>query len=357
MNDILRTFRLGVINLLGVTLPGLMLLLLLGFGSLFPATLLLNDASSRLSAKSLLRSSAGTNQPAKPMPTPILTNSTPALSTSQTVFTVHTNLPPICQLHPSAVIAIVLILAYVVGYVFRLSTPDDLDEKSTKIVLAKMEDDRTSVAQCATDNSKQRKSAAEEDHWPHRGEKGNKFPYFHFKDYLYYREHHDLLDHVKWSQEKRSKTFVNRMKLETALRCPQLSAVIESNEAHIRMLFGTWLACRLGRWFVPIGLVASVIGCLWTWTHPVAENLGDSLLLAYTLWVVITLLVLGGTLYAKDRIEGLFHYRRVRELFDVVVCYHLALEGFDRAGRPRGFRKNANTGDSTGELEKSEGQP
>jgi len=322
MNDILRTFRLGVINLLGVTIPGLILILLLLFGFFFPGILLLQDIAARMSPLPSTRTSSAlavsTNLPHVQIAASSNANSTHETEELPTAnFLV--NVPPIGRIPAAAVLAIILILAYVIGYVFRLSTPDELDEKSARIVLAKIN--------------------AEEDHWPYRGEKGNKFPYFHFKEYLEHRKHEKLASYVKWDEKNRSKTFVNLMKFETSLRCPHLSATIESNEAHIRMLFGTWQACRVCRWFVFAGAGASLSGCVLSVADPKVLISGASPLFPYILWTLVSLVLLYAAVRCKERIESLFHYRRVREIFDIVACYHLACQGFDEAGQPNIPRK------------------
>jgi hypothetical protein len=223
----------------------------------------------------------------------------------------------------SVVIAIVLILAYVIGYILRLSTPDELDKRSTEIVLKDME--------------RAGQGSVMKDRWPIRlDDEGNKFPYFHFREYLDHRKHHDLAACVKWDEKVRSKTFVNKMKLETLVRSPQLSAIIESNEAHIRLLFGTWSACRVCLLFVAGGVVVSILGYVLPLLRQDSSPGTMFSHLSYEIWVCITVLLLLGTIAAKRQIEKLFHYRRVRELFDVVACYQLACEGFDASGRPKG---------------------
>ena len=123
------------------------------------------------------------------------------------------------------------------------------------------------------------------------------------------------------------------MKLETFLRCPQLSAIIDSNEAHIRLMFGTWLAFRHSRFLTAIG-AAAALGMATGVLARVAPGWNSHLVPAYWLWFVVATLLLWGTYRGSKRIESLFHYRRVRELFDIVACYHLALQGFDSAGQP-----------------------
>ena len=286
MAGILRSFRLGIINLLGVTVPGLIVLFLVCVGCLAPVVLLIQDLTT---------------------------------DTAVAIKSGLTEIPPVGAVPPAIAVSTVLVLAYIVGYIFRLSTPDDLDLISAKHAIHKMGG----------------VDAAKNDHWVHYGELDNKFPYFHFSDYLQHRKHGELLPHVDWDAARRSKTSVNKMKLETSVRSPQLSAIIESNEAHIRLLFGTWLAARLCFPLVVIGLTAAVIGVVRCISAFDVNQRAQDLLFPYSVWVVLSLALILGSAFAIWRIQNLFHYRRVRELFDVVACYHLACEGFDAAGRPR----------------------
>jgi hypothetical protein len=125
------------------------------------------------------------------------------------------------------------------------------------------------------------------------------------------------------------------MKLETSFRCPQLSAIIESNEAHIRLFFGTWSACRVCLKPTVVGVTVSVLGVIISMSRPNPTLFSDLPQLSYVAWGFITLLLLLGTIGGKKQIEKLFHYRRVRELFDVVACYHLACKGFDATDHPK----------------------
>lgn len=324
MNDILRTLRLGVVDLLGVTVPGLILLFLLLFGCIAPSFLLFSDVGSRWPAVTSQAVVSSTNTP------PIV-----AESGEPHVISMLRNLPPLGRVPASIVLAVVLIFAYIIGYILRLSSPDILDKESTPIVLGEME--------------KEKERSVEEDRWPIRlGEKENKFPYWHFAEYLKHRKHDELAAHVEWNKDMRSKTCVNRMKLETSLRCPQLSAIIESNEAHIRLLFGTWSACRVCLIPTAVGVTVSALGFALSVSWPNPAPSSDFQQLSYVAWGFITLLLFLGTITGKRQIEKLFHYRRVRELFDVVACYHLACEGFDAAGRPKnGLEKVANEESAT----------
>jgi hypothetical protein len=325
MNDILRTFRLGTINLLGVTVPGLIFLFLLFFGFIAPVTISIGNLTCRTPDPLNQISSFNTNK-AETNTAKIMVLSAkagkdvPTLATStldETALSVF-DLPPFGHISASVVGAIVVILAYVIGYIFRLSTPDELDQRSAQIVHKKMKP---------------------EDHWPYRGEKDNKFPYIHFQDYLENRLHSDLAKLVKW-KDNRSKTFVNEMKLETSLRCPQLAAIIDSNEAHIRLMFGTWLACCYLRYFTITGVAVSLFNVALTIYGKHADSFSYSLHVSL-LWALITGLLLAGSECGIRKIESLFHYRRVREVFDIVACYHFACRGFDVSGQPIAARKTS----------------
>ena len=221
MSEVLRVFRLGVINLLGVTVPGLMFIIILVSGFAAPFVLVLQHLSISLS---------------------------PNLQISK-----FPDLPPLGTIPVAWVIILTFIMAYTIGYIIRLSTPDKLDKISGDHVIKEMGGIEK----------------AEEEHWPYRKETNEKFPYFYTKDYLEHRGHNELLELVTWGKDNkdtlpRSKTIINKMKVETEMRSPELSAVIESNEAHIRLLFGVWLVAKSCIQFLWGGLLFAFSGMMWT---------------------------------------------------------------------------------------------
>ena len=301
MSDFLRSFRLGIINLLGITVPGIVFLFFLLVGVISPAYVLLQQLIILVD------------------PTIVL----PDL----------TKLAPLGQLSPTFLALLALVLAYVIGYIFRLSTPDDLDRESKKYVL----------------ESEKEKNLIR-DQWPYRGEEENateenKFPYFYFREYLEHRGHSDLAELVKWSSQTeggeketfpRSKTSVNRMKIETAMRCPTAAAIIESNEAHIRLMFGVWLAIKWTQNMFRAGFLSAVFSSAFWVALYIAQSLEwiakERVAPPQPLWLFATALLFYGTPKVREQIEHLFHYRRVRELMDVVVCTFYSREAFDLAG-------------------------
>lgn len=276
MNDALRSLRLGAVSLFGVAVPGFVLIFLAAIGLLVPCLAIALHVSN--------------------------------VSWNAVAGVVHAD--------RWLVVGAALILSYVVGYILRLTSPDDLDKMSTEHVLANLPKEELSV-------------------WPCRGDDGDKFPYFHFRSYLEARGHDDLLEHVPWGPDadkkttKRSKTVVHKMKLDIFLASPQLSDVVDSNEAHIRLMAGTWLAIRTTTSFLIAGVVVALAGLVLVHS-PFLRSLisvpGVSVGEAppYAALLVINAFLLASGHWANKRIELLFHYRRINELVFITMAAHVA---------------------------------
>jgi hypothetical protein len=218
----------------------------------------------------------------------------------------------------SLAIAVVVIFSYVAGYILRLSTPDEVDEPSAKGVIK---------------DYMKRGLELEIDCWPYAGDK-DKYPYDNFWYYLEERGLTDLRREVKWGRarektgeapqvpetkfDKRSKTAVAKMKLDVMVNCPNLFAEIESNEAHVRLMSGTWLAIKAGWKMVLFGMILTVAGIRW-----LSPPSGSPPTNPHS-WLVILLvtntLLLVAMLWGRGRIVKLFHYRRVNELVWIVMA-------------------------------------
>ncbi|HEV7892560.1 MAG TPA: hypothetical protein VGP08_18245 [Pyrinomonadaceae bacterium] len=323
MLELFRFFRLGIVNLVGVTLPGLLTIFFFGVGFIWPLLIFVFDLNQRF---------AGVEQAAAWEIIGSLYSSNKGIITS-----------------------LIIILSYIIGYIIRLSTPDELDRISAKNVLKKMGEELapetkealkkipiTSDNYDATESfslerapeeideglSREAIVAAKLDSWPYRGENTNKFPYYYFKQYLTSRGLAELAELVKWGHPsseseantfKRSKTMVNLMKLEVGLRSSELSSVIESNEAHVRLLFGTWQAITTSQRFVMGGILISSLEFLASF---VPARYPSPFYPLYILSILTGCIIFAGITWAKNRIENLFHYQRVRELTHIVGCVH-----------------------------------
>ena len=141
MEDALRAFRLGAINLFGGALSGFLLIFIAIAGLLVPFLAIALKLS-------------GINWEA----------------VTSFVFAYRWSL-----------IGITLILSYIAGYILRLTSPDELDKKSIEHVLGQIEDEEKPVCPCS-------------------GKEGDKFPYFNFHKYLEARGHEELLKYVNWGE-------------------------------------------------------------------------------------------------------------------------------------------------------------
>jgi hypothetical protein len=110
------------------------------------------------------------------------------------------------------------------------------------------------------------------------------------------------------------------MKLEVSVASPELSAVIESNEAHVRLLSGTWKAMGVCLPLVLVGLAISILDFLLLRSGYLQNPQSPSPLL----WILQGVILLIAMLWARIRIANLFHYQRVRELTHILFCRFLA---------------------------------
>jgi hypothetical protein len=187
----------------------------------------------------------------------------------------------------------------------------------------------------------------EKDGWPFNpGNPKDKFPYLKFREYLIKRGHGELVEElIAWKKEneddsapiktsnskkpsikpKRSKSHINMMKMSIRLYCPDLSMLVESKEAHIRLMSGTWAAFKFAQW--PVWLALIILGAISFARQSLEARLHiqipDHNYLVYVFINVNLLLIM---FFCNQKIEKLFHYRRLSELFHIVQAAHFAHE-------------------------------
>lgn len=281
MLDLLRTLRLGGLSVFGVMLPGLLLLGLAGYGIVLPGLLIAAHATNG-------------------------------------------HLGPFVQVaerHTVLLSTVLLLVGYTLGYVLRLFSPDDLDAESGKHVLKRMAKDEKRL-------------------WPYTGCPHDKFPYFCTYQYLLSRGLESAAKYVTWGPDKdcandppcpfhsqpsgmdvppkgkRSKTAINRMKLEIAMISPELAAQAESQEAHIRLMSGAWLAITWTLPLVSAGAIMTLIALSWSCRGVPGFSVTAGTDYGLLLWGQIVLLV--SMVWIRWKIRSVFHYRRVGELVYVL---------------------------------------
>lgn len=274
-----------------------------------------------------------------------------------TVTGAHVPVVPFEPTGVGAVLFVLVLFSYVLGYILRLSSPDELDKISARNVILRELDRlheqfekhpeenqdhqvykvslwyrlilhyphlRNMIKAISRDSITREEQKFSlfvlQDAWPYNPDEPlDKYPYLNFYWYLEHRDHTDLADLVNWGSDdadarnKRSKTTVNRMKMDVRYYCPQLSKMLESKEGHIRLMAGTWSAFRISVLLVAIALVVVTIPAI---IFPALQWL------AIFSFVNLSMLLL--MQYSIRRIEKLFHYRRVSELFHIVQAAWMA---------------------------------
>jgi hypothetical protein len=230
MNELIKSIRVGAVDFFGIIIPGILLIAMCALGFFMPLLLIIMDILG------------------------VAINWQEALSKNTTL-----------------IFSTLVIFSYVLGYILRLSSPDELDRESAKIVIKQ---------------EKKFNLNFDEDGWPYDlGNSTEKYPYSKFRDYLQKRGHLELTEElVTWCPDrdftegavwddvvhtdkspipktKRSKSAINEMKIKVRVQCPELSALIESKEGHIRLMAGTWTAFKFSITLVMITFLIVTAVC------------------------------------------------------------------------------------------------
>jgi hypothetical protein len=111
--------------------------------------------------------------------------------------------------------------------------------------------------------------------------------------------------------EKRSKMFINILKIRLQHWNPRQCVEIVRNEAHIRMMSSVWYAARLLQQVSLVLLVVAAVLC--RWKEPALSEIS---------LVVLTLFL--GVEWLRRAITTFLHYQRVREIVFVLESAHVA---------------------------------
>ena len=423
MNEIAKSIRVGTINFFGIVVPGLLMIFIIYIGCVMPITstialLTYEDPGNQEKTVTTEKQYDASNALEK----------TVEIETTVSDFESQTGLKKLSTGYQFLDLVVLLVVSYVLGYILRLSSPDELDRISATKVLDEekkyqewkiISEYRKVVLKYAEDVDKEKIPEERELYkiltrsfsvwnilrkirkiWPFNRDNGvffklseghelsenyvkeqigkfkdddkwpfdpynyfDKFPYFGFKAYLEQRKHDEkLVDCVDWgdnfkkieipddvkakmdasseknkettedsqqgetTNKRRSKTHINQMKMNIRVYCPELIDSLESKEAHIRLMAGTWAAFKFSlRFVVSTGLLLIVV--LFAPLLIVAPQLevpnNNGALIFF---LVICVLLSIGMILSRQRIEKLFHYRRVSELFHIVQAAALAQE-------------------------------
>jgi hypothetical protein len=203
----------------------------------------------------------------------------------------------------STVTAIIfLTTAFIIGTIVSRLAPKTVDYESLKRL--RQEDRDTGPSrQLSLDNKKV------------------EFPYLDLKLYLDDRGLTYLSSKIDWTYElpkRRTKHFINALKVRILASSPSSYLMLSRNEAHIRLSCSAWYVCRSVRYL-------SIAGCLIiVFALAFLYYFGTNQSAAIHAAPVLLLPALSGVGFwtAQFYIEKSFHYQRTREILHILELAH-----------------------------------
>jgi len=207
-----------------------------------------------------------------------------------------------------AMVLFFIVASYTMGCLFYREDIKRPDAKSAKYVLDHAEG-----------QDKQRGAVREVN-----GELDVQWPYRFLREYLVDRGLHHLGQRVPWSGHdedscfRRSKQFINILKVRLQWDMPAGYREITRNEAHVRLMSSLWNAAET---LVVLVLVCGVV--LIAAAAARHARVSQSQALALGVWDVT---LLGAAWWIMRKIRKFLHYMRVREIVYVLETAHWAAE-------------------------------
>jgi hypothetical protein len=150
------------------------------------------------------------------------------------------------------------------------------------------------------------------------------FPYLFIGEYLERRGLNHLACYIPWRGQKvethrrRTKMFINILKIRLKFLIPERCKDIVRNEAHVRLATSVWYASRFLLAASAISLVLLGLALLVPGTPRPSADFLHVLLLDIGVFAL--------PMYLKQKIEQFLHYMRVREIVYVLETAHFATE-------------------------------
>ncbi|MBA3031343.1 MAG: hypothetical protein FP816_21365 [Desulfobacteraceae bacterium] len=219
-------------------------------------------------------------------------------------------------------ILLLAIFSYVFGHMFFRQDPKIPDQQSFKKVnKAEIFKEEGPVRMCEAEieynKTKKPKIPADE----HNLE----FPYRYLHEYLNDRGMKHLADIVPWegnnpkSYSKRTKHFINVIKVRLEFLFPYQFLRIQRNEAHVRLMSSIWYASKS---LISASIIGCIIGVLCIVAHMYVSK--SSWPIPYIGSLVLPVSVLALAVYSKRNIESFLHYQRIREVVFILEAAYFA---------------------------------
>jgi len=223
---------------------------------------------------------------------------------------------------------IILVTSYILGSIFFRRDPKTPDARSA-----------WHIWKLSTPEERKRLAVQETTGKGGKKDFDSQFPYLFLYEYLVRRGLEHLAYYVPWQGSdgnthfRRTKMFINILKIRLYLTMPDKCRDIIRNEAQVRLATSVWYAST---WLKIASLVAILlVGLSWAIVCIAATDVGHACRLAPkdTLMVLfVNVLVFLVTVVMKNEIEKFIHYMRVREVLYVLETAHFAKKlGIDLA--------------------------
>ena len=207
-------------------------------------------------------------------------------------------------------------LSYIVGHLFFRQDPKIPDEKSFFRV-QKIIGESGPVRKDPVPEGEDTRNGA--------GSYRVEFPYFHLHEYLSQRGLRHLADLVPWrgddieTHKFRTKHFVNILKIRLEFLFPDRYVTVARNEAHVRLMTSGWYVTSSLKWIALTGTligIASYVATSW--------RIQDFWPIANVDAIIMPFIIFLAALTAKQHIERVVHYQRIREIIFVLEMAYWA---------------------------------
>ncbi len=226
-----------------------------------------------------------------------------------------------------AMFLLILMAAYTAGHLFFRQSPKKPDEKSVRRTRAHLEPGaavRVPPSE-APDSVRERFRR-----WLLPRVPNVEFPYLHLRDYLKHRGLSHLASLVPWdgtdaeTYARRSKHFINMLKIRLEFSFPERMGRLIRNEAHVRLSSSTWYVARSLQTAALVGLVLAA-----------ASNglllIQEGHVLAFPQLTILALpiIVVGVAEVVRRKVERVLYYQRVREVVFILETAYWASKLLD----------------------------
>ena len=223
-------------------------------------------------------------------------------------------------------IFLLAIFSYVFGHMFFRQDPKIPDQQSFKKVNdSELCKEEGPVRMSDVEIEYNKEMNKDRKHKTPPEEHNLEFPYRYLYEYLYDRGMMHLANIVQWkgndpdSYSKRTKHFMNVIKVRLEFLFPYQYIRIQRNEAHVRLMSSMWYASKS---LIVASIIGSIIGgvCIFLFWR----TSGSGWPIPYIGSLVLPVAVLALAIYFKGKVESFLHYQRIREIVFILEAAYVA---------------------------------